>query len=265
MIEFINVTKQLGKTMVLDGMNLKVNRGEILVIIGRSGTGKSVTLKLMIGLLKPDSGKLIIDNVDTTNMTGTGLSKIREKFGLLFQSGALLNSMTVAENVALPLKEHEKSMSVEDIDKKVRERLALVEMTEAYEKYPVELSGGMKKRAGLARAISRNPEIILYDEPTSGLDPVMANTINDLIVNTNKRLKATSVVVTHDMESAFRIADRIAMLYHGRIIQIGPPPEFKNPTNPIVRQFVFGETAGPMNQFSDDGTRKIKKTERMKP
>ncbi|MBI4231182.1 MAG: ABC transporter ATP-binding protein [Planctomycetes bacterium] len=245
LIELKRLHKTLGGRAVLDGLDLDVRSGETLVIIGRSGTGKSVSLKHMIGLMQPDAGSVLIKGQDIAHARGTDLDRIRTMFGVLFQSGALLNSLTVYENVALPLREHT-NLPPAELDRIVRQKLALVEMTGKESAMPSELSGGQKKRVGLARAIVREPEVILYDEPTSGLDPVMSNTINELILDMQKKIHVTSVVVTHDMQSAYMIADRIAMIFKGRIIQIGTPTEILRTENPIVRQFIDGQTRGPL-------------------
>jgi len=230
MITLRDVHKQLAGQTVLNGVDLEIERGETMVIIGRSGSGKSVTIKHMVGLLRPTRGTVLVDGTDVTTLDKTGIFALRRKFGVLFQSGALINWLSVYDNVALPLREHTK----------------LVELDEDADKMPSDISGGMKKRAGLARAIVLDPEILLYDEPTSGLDPVLASRINRLIINVKEKLGVTSVVVTHDMDSAYKIADRIAMLYEGRIVQVGTPDEIRNSNDPVVRQFVEGRIEGPM-------------------
>ncbi len=247
MIELIDVHKELGGRKVLNGMSLKVERGETMAIIGRSGSGKSVTFKHVTGLLKPDSGRILVDGVDVTTATWKEIDDVRRRLGVLFQSGALLNWMTVDANVALPLRELTDLPEVE-IRRIVDEKLALVELNDAGHLMPATLSGGMKKRAGLARSLVLEPEILLYDEPTSGLDPIMANRINELIIDMQRKLNVTSIVVTHDMESAFMIADRIAMLFGGRIIEVGTPLEIQATKNVIVRQFVDGKTRGPVGE-----------------
>ncbi|MBI3268385.1 MAG: ABC transporter ATP-binding protein [Planctomycetes bacterium] len=244
LLDMQDVHKTLGGKHILQGMTLQVHRGETLVIIGRSGIGKTVTLKHMVGLMRPDRGKVFIEGRDITTLRDRDLDQIRMKFGMLFQNGALLNSLTVGENVAMPLREHER-LPEEEVRRLVREKLALVELHDVEDMMPGILSGGMKKRVGLARAIVRNPEFILYDEPTAGLDPIMSNAINELIVNMKNTLGVSSVVVTHDMPSAFRIADRIAMLRKGRIIKVGTPAEFLETDDPVIKQFVYGEEEGP--------------------
>jgi len=243
MISLTDVHKSFGDNKVLDGFNLEVKRGETLVIIGQSGIGKSVLLKLIIGLLRPEEGRIVIDGTDITGLSENDLNKIRRKFGMLFQSSALLNSLSVEENVALPLKEHTQ-LSKAEISRQVKEKLKLVGLENVEGMKPADLSGGMKKRVGLARAIVRNPEIILYDEPTTGLDPVVAGTINELVLTLEARLKITSLAVTHDMASAYKIADRIAMIHEGKIIEIGAPEQIKNTDNPVVRRFISGGTNG---------------------
>jgi len=245
MIQLIDVHKKLGATQVLAGVDLQVRRGETMVIIGRSGIGKSITLKHIIGLIRPDSGKVIVNGVDVGAADHRELLKLRAKMGVLFQSGALIHWMTVAENVALPLRELG-GYDEKQIRTIVQEKLDLVELSGAGNLTPDKISGGMQKRAALARAIVRDPEIILYDEPTTGLDPVIAHAINDLIVNIQKKLGVTSVAVTHDMNSAYYIADRIAMLHLGKITQVGSPDDIKNTNDPVVRQFIEGKIRGPL-------------------
>lgn len=245
MIRLEGLHKTLEGRKILDGLDLHIRDGETMVIIGRSGEGKSVSLKHIVGLMRPDRGKVFVDGEELTAMSPLQLLRTRKKFGLLFQSGALLNWMTVGENVALPLLEHER-LSKDEIARRVEEKLALVDMTHARNLLPSEISGGMKKRAGLARAIIRDPKIVMYDEPTSGLDPVMSNVINELVLAMQNQLGITSLVVTHDMASAYMIADRIAMLYKGRIQFIGTPQEVQETDNPYVRQFIQGLTSGPL-------------------
>ena len=245
MIKIIGVTKAFGDNDVLKGVNLTVRRGETVVVIGRSGCGKSVLLKHIIGLMKPDSGQVIVDGADVTHLKGDDLYELRKKFGMLFQGAALFDSLTVWENVGLGLIEHT-DMSEADIRKKACEKLELVGLSNVDDLKPSELSGGMKKRVGLARAIAMDPPVILYDEPTTGLDPIMADVINGLIRNLQKTLDMTSVAVTHDMTSAYKIGDRLAMLYDGRIVFEGRPDEVKNSRDAVVRQFVEGRAEGPI-------------------
>ena len=245
MIEIINLCKSFNSNKVLSNLNLNIHTGETTVIIGRSGCGKSVLLKHIVGVLKPDSGQIVIDGVDITRLESKELNNFRMKFGMLFQGAALFDSLTIGENVGFALLEHS-DMGKDLIYKKVKECLAMVGLSNIEHLKPAELSGGMRKRVGLARAICVNPEIILYDEPTTGIDPIMGDAINDLIIELHDRLKVTSVAVTHDMISAYKIADRIAMLYNGKIIATGTPDEIKNTTNPIVRQFITGDARGPI-------------------
>ena len=237
MIRFENVSKKFGKKVVLDEADFEIHDNETFVIVGLSGAGKSVTLKHMLGLLSPDSGRVLVGDAVVNEATGKDLDRIRSRFGVLFQSGALLQWMSSGDNVALPLREHT-DMKEDEIIKLVREKLALVQLEEAIDKFPANLSGGMRKRVALARAIITNPEIILYDEPTSGLDPVTSRTIDKLIDDTRKKLGVISVVVTHDLHSALAIGTRIAMLHEGRIIELATPKDFVNSKNEIVQSFL---------------------------
>lgn len=237
MIKVVNLYKKFKDRVVLHNINLEVNKGETLVIIGGSGSGKSTLLKLLIGLLRPDGGQIFIDDKEISHMTEEQLDKIRLNMGMVFQYSALFDSMNVGENVSFGLREHSK-LSTEQIDKIVEEKLNLVELSGFANYMPNELSGGMKKRVSLARAIAFEPQILLYDEPSSGLDPVTSAKIDELIVQMQKLLGVTSVVVTHDMKSAFYIADRIAMLYQGKMIAIGTPEEIRNSTDSRVLEFI---------------------------
>ena len=245
MIEIRDVYKSFGRNQVLQGVNLTINKGETMVIIGRSGCGKSVLLKLIMGLLEPDAGNIAVNGDEVTRMNDNQLSKLRQKFGMLFQAAALFDSMTVDENVGLGLREHTR-LSEQEIRQKVTEKLKMVGLSEVENQKPAELSGGMKKRVGLARAIAMDPEYVLYDEPTTGLDPIMADVINDLIIRLRNSLSITSIAVTHDIVSAYKIADRIAMLYEGKIVFVGTPQEVKIADNPVVRQFIEGSAEGPI-------------------
>lgn len=247
MIEIINLSKSFGNNRVLDSLNLIINSGEMMVIIGRSGCGKSVLLKHIIGLLKPDFGQIIIDNDDISRIEDKDLDKIRLSFGMLFQGSALFDSMTVGENVGFTLREHT-DMEEDLIHEKIATALKHVGLEGIEDLMPAELSGGMKKRVGLARAICNDPKIILYDEPTTGLDPIMADAINDLIIELNHKLKMTSIAVTHDMVSAYKIANRIAMLYNGKIVEVGTPKEIKETKDPLVKQFITGASKGPITE-----------------
>jgi phospholipid/cholesterol/gamma-HCH transport system ATP-binding protein len=244
-IEVRDVTKIFGGRVVLDAIRLDVLDGETLVILGGSGSGKSTLLRLMIGNVRPDGGDIIGLGKSVRSMSAHELDDYRRSIGVLFQSGALFNSMTVADNVALPLREHT-DLPEETIQIMVKIKLELVGLREHSEKMPSQLSGGMKKRAGLARALALDPKILFYDEPSAGLDPVTSAEIDQLIIKLNKLLGVTSVVVTHEMDSAFRIADRMVLLDRGKFIVSGTPDEMKNSTDPLVRQFVYGLTEGPL-------------------
>ncbi|HSQ59761.1 MAG TPA: ATP-binding cassette domain-containing protein [Acidobacteriota bacterium] len=244
-IEFSDVWKQLGRKEVLRGVNLSVARGESLVIIGRSGTGKSVLLKHVVGLLHPDRGTVRVNGLDVSALAEEELLELRETMGMLFQAGALFDSMSIGENVGLALREHT-PMSQVQIELVVAEKLGLVGLSGTEGQRPSSLSGGMKKRAALARALAMNPKIMLYDEPTTGLDPITSDVINRLIRRLQERLGITSIAVTHDMRSAYHIADRIAMLHDGRIHAIGTPAEIQATKDPIVRQFIEGSSEGPL-------------------
>jgi len=240
-----SVSKRLGAKQVLSGVDLNVSPGESVAIIGRSGTGKSVLLKHVVGLMTPDAGTVRVEGVDVPSLGTTELLTLRKRMGMLFQGGALFDSLTVGENVGLPLHEHT-DMSETQIELVVHEKLHLVGLEGSEELRPSSLSGGMKKRAALARAIALNPKIMLYDEPTTGLDPITADLINRLIRRLQERLGITSIAVTHDMRSAYHIADRIAMLHEGRIHAIGSPAEIQSTTDPAVRQFIEGSAEGPL-------------------
>src|SRR3989338_4972434 len=250
MIEAKKVVKAFNGRLVLNQLDLTVAKGETLVIIGRSGCGKSVLLKHIIGILKPDSGEILVDNVDVAILPPKQLNQLRMRVGMVFQGSALFDSMTVGENVGFNLIEHT-SLSERAVRERVEESLELVGLKGIQELKPSELSGGMKKRVALARAICMRPEIVLYDEPTTGLDPIMADAINDLIIELHNKLKVTSIAVTHDMTSAYKIASRIAMLYNGRIIAVGTSDEIKNSKDPIVRQFITGASKGPITEGID--------------
>lgn len=245
MIEITNLHKSFGSLHVLRGVNLTVNKGESMTVIGGSGSGKSVLMKHIIGLLFPDKGQVKVAGKVLNNLDEEGLNELRKKFGMLFQGAALFDSLTVWENVGFGLKQHTK-LSDKEIRAIATEKLALVGLKNVEDKMPVDLSGGMKKRVGLARAIAMNAEIILYDEPTTGLDPITADAINDLIIDLRRKLGVTSVAITHDMHSAYKISDRIAMLYKGEILEVGTPEEIRNTVNPIVRQFITGSAVGPI-------------------
>jgi len=245
MIEIRGLTKAFGAKSVLEGVDLDVESGETVVVLGPSGTGKSVLLKHILGLLEPDAGSIKVDGVEIVGLGEDALDEVRKRFGMLFQGAALFDSMTVEENVALPLRVHTKMRSTE-IAARVKERLEWVGLKDVEGLKPASLSGGMRKRVGLARAIVMDPAFILYDEPTTGLDPIMADVIDDLIRSMQRRLGGTSIVVTHDLRSAFTVGDRIAMLVRGRIIHVGTVDEVKNSRDPMVRQFIEGTREGPL-------------------
>ena len=254
MIELIDVSKNLGGRQVLDRMSLSVEEGETKVIIGRSGVGKSVTLKHIVRLLEPDGGQVRVDGKDVLSLKGKDLNDLHMQIGLVFQGGALFDSLTVSENVAFILHEHT-NVKQSEIDERVKESLALVGLYNVENYMPADLSGGMKKRVALARAICTRPKIILYDEPTTGVDPITADAINLMIDELHDKLKVTSIVVTHDMRSAYKVADRIAMLYQGKIIAEGTPDEIRYTHNPYVHQFITGAAHGPIT----DGQSSISK------
>lgn len=239
MITLKNLTKVIGNKKILDKINLGIQKGETIVIIGQSGCGKSTLLKNIIGLQRPTSGEIIIFDQKTTNLREEELNKVRIKMGMLFQEAALFDSMTVEENVAFPLRQHTRYKE-EKIQGIVRERLKIMGMEGTEKLMPAHLSGGMQRRVGLARALALEPEIVLYDEPTTGLDPIMKEVINNLILELKNRLKVTSIVVTHDMDTAFKVGDRIGMLHQGSLILIGTPEEIKASDNPTVQQFIKG-------------------------
>lgn len=245
MIKLVDLHKSFGKQKVLNGIDIEIEEGKTTVIIGRSGGGKSVLLKHIIGLLKPDSGQVLVDGTDIAKLGDRDLNEIRKKFGMLFQEAALFDSMSVGENVAFPLREHTR-MKEREIRETVADRLRSVGLTGVEEKMPSELSGGMRKRVGLARAIALRPQIVLFDEPTTGLDPVMTEAINRLIIDTQKRFSYTCVVISHDIQSIFEIGDRIAMLYEGKIIEYGSPEELRATRNPVTVQFLSGSIDGPI-------------------
>jgi phospholipid/cholesterol/gamma-HCH transport system ATP-binding protein len=244
MIEVRDLQKSFGAQKILDGVNLRIETGESVVIIGRSGGGKSVLLKHIIGLIQPDSGAVLIDGENIEPLNERELLRVRSKFGMLFQSAALFDSMTVAENVGFAFRRNRK-MTEAEIRQKVADALEVVDLPGTENKRPSELSGGMKKRVGLARAIVYQPQIVLYDEPTTGLDPVVSDSIDKLIMRVRDRLKVTSVVVTHDMRSARRVGQRIMMLHGKKIYATGTAEEIFNSTDPIVRQFIDGVSVDP--------------------
>ena len=253
-IEIHGLCKRFGKKVVLDGLDLTVPRGKNTVVIGGSGTGKSVLIKCVVGLLRADTGEIRIDGEDVTKMDERELVRVRMKFGMLFQGAALFDSMNVGDNVAFALRRLHRYPE-HQIPNMVEEKLALVGLRDIQHLMPSELSGGMKKRVGLARAIASEPEILLYDEPTTDLDPIMADVINDLVIRLRESLGVTSISITHDMASAYKIADFIAMLYKGKIIEVGTPDQIRHTANPVVSQFVEGRAQGPITAEHEEFVR----------
>ncbi|NIA07645.1 MAG: ATP-binding cassette domain-containing protein [Actinobacteria bacterium] len=262
-IKLENLVKRFGQQTVLDGINLEVYPGETMVIMGGSGCGKSTLLRIMIGSIKPTSGKVIMLGQSLAQLSESEIDELRKKIGILFQSGALFNSMTVGENVALPLREHTK-LHRDVIDLQVTIKLNQVSLLQARDKMPAQISGGMKKRAGLARALAMDPQILFYDEPSAGLDPVTSSQIDELIMNLSKGLGVTSVVVTHEMDSAFRIADRMCMLNRGKVLKVATREEFEalrdvsdadgfSQDELLMRQFLRGDPEGPISSEEDKG------------
>ena len=245
MIEIRGLKKRLGRKQVLDGLDLDVKKGETVVVLGPSGTGKSVLLKHVIGLMSPDAGSIRIGGQEIVGMDEPGLDKVRRKFGMLFQGAALFDSMTVGENVGLGLMEHTR-LRPDEVSRRVSERLEWVGLKDVEAQKPASLSGGMRKRVGLARALAMDPEIILYDEPTTGLDPITGDVINQLIRAMQRRLGVTSIVVTHDLMSAYKVGDRFAMIYGGRVVYSGSADELRHTDNAMVRQFIEGSSTGPI-------------------
>ena len=245
-IKIEGLCKSFGNHKVLDGIDLEVKKGDALVILGGSGSGKSVLIKTIIGLMKPDSGRILIDGVETNNISSKERFKMMEKCGFLFQAGALFDSLTILDNITFFAEKLYK------LSKKEKEELAISKLesvglsSRILNLYPSELSGGMQKRVSLTRAICSNPEIIFFDEPTTGLDPIMANIINELIIKAQTELKATTIIITHDMDSAYKIATEIALLYNGKILWKGTKEEIHNTDNPYVKQFINGYVKGPM-------------------
>ncbi len=250
-IKIDNLVKAFDGRRVLDDVSLEVYKGETLVIVGGSGCGKSTLLRHIIGQLKPDSGKIQLFGEDITGLRESGMDRLKKRFGMLFQSAALFDSLTVEENIALPLREHTK-LDEHIIKIMVKMKLNQVGLRDFGHLMPSQLSGGMRKRVGLARAVALDPEIIFYDEPSAGLDPVVTAVVDKLIIDLANALSITSVVVTHDMNSVFRIADRIVMLYKGKVLQIGTKDEIRNSKNEYIQQFINGTIEGPMQFFAPD-------------
>jgi len=244
MIRIRGLKKRLGSRQVLDGVDLDVPEGKTVVVMGRSGTGKSVLLKHIIGLMQPDAGEIEVDGEPIVGLNENELNRVRKRFGMLFQSAALFDSLTVGENIALPLREHTRLPDAE-VRRRVAERLDWVGLQGVEEMKPASLSGGMRKRVGLARALAMDPAYILYDEPTTGLDPIMSDVINRLIRSLQQRIGVTSIVVTHDLRSAYHVGDVMAMLHGGHVVFQGTPDELRATEIPFVRQFVEGSSEGP--------------------
>jgi phospholipid/cholesterol/gamma-HCH transport system ATP-binding protein len=242
-IKVVGVRRSFGAQEVLRGLDLEVGSGEILVIIGRSGGGKSVLLKHLIGLLRPDAGQILVDGTDITRLARSSLDRIRERYGVVFQGGALFDSMSVFDNVAFPLREKTR-LGAADVRQKVDERLAQVGLEGMGHKNPAQISGGMRKRVAIARALVTEPEVVFFDEPTTGLDPILVNTIHHLIVELHRKIRFTAVVVSHEIPEIFRIADRVAMLHEGVIVDSGTPEEIQSSANSTVQQFIRGEIEG---------------------
>jgi len=247
MIEIRNLYKVFGAQMILNNMSLTVRRGETKAIIGRSGVGKSVLLKNIVGLIRPDSGSIKINGVEVTNLNDKEYDRLRMEIGMVFQGGALFDSMNVGENVGFVLNEF-MNLDKKTVKDKVHDALGLVGLKDVEELMPSQLSGGMRKRVSLARVLCMEPHIILYDEPTSEVDPITAAAINHLIIELRDKLKVTSIIVTHDMNSAYQVADSIAMFYKGQVIADGKPDEIKNSKHPVIQQFIHGEAHGPITE-----------------
>ena len=240
MIQVTGLRRSFGAQAVLRGLDLEVGSGEILVVIGRSGGGKSVLLKHLIGLLRPDAGHILVDGVDITRLARSALDRIRERYGVVFQGGALFDSMSVYDNVAFPLREKTR-LRAADIRQRVEEKLAQVGLEGMGAKNPAEISGGMRKRVAIARALVTEPEVVFFDEPTTGLDPILVNSIHHLIVGLHRKFGFTAVMVSHEIPEIFEIADRVAILHEGRIHAVGPPAEIQGSEDPVVRRFIHGE------------------------
>ena len=241
MIRIQRLHKRFGSQPVLRGVDLDIATGEIMVVIGRSGGGKSVLLKHLIGLLRPDSGSVAVDGTEITRLRGSELDRVRERYGVVFQGGALFDSMSVAENVAFPLREKSPPRLAKEIRSRVKEKLEQVGLSGMGHKNPAEISGGMRKRVAIARALVIEPEIVFFDEPTTGLDPILVNTIHHLVVELHRKFRFTAVMVSHEIPEIFEIADRVAMLHEGTIVEVGTPEAVRASANPIVQQFIRGD------------------------
>ncbi len=248
MIEIVDLHKSFAGQQVLNGLNLKIAEKELIAIIGKSGGGKSVFLKHLVGILKPDKGNIIIDDIDITQISTEELNIIRRKFGVVFQGGALFDSINIYDNIAFPLREKFK-LAEQSIYERVTRALDDVGLHGAEKKYPAEISGGMRKRAALARALVTEPQIVLFDEPTTGLDPILLHSIHRLIIDMHKKYSFTGLIITHDIPEIFDVVDRVGFLYEGRIVEIGTPDEIRNSKNPISRQFITGSLEGPIGIF----------------
>ena len=247
MILLEKLSKSFNGIKVLDDLSMKFEDKKITVVIGRSGGGKSVMLKHIIGLIHPDSGIVLVNGLDINRLKKKELNEVRKKFGMVFQDGALLDSLNIFENVAFPLRRHIKKISEREVEEKVFSVLEDVGLEGHDKKMPSEISGGMRKRVGVARALVLNPEIMLFDEPTTGLDPIMSDVINNLIISMHRKFNFTGIIISHDISGAYKTGDIIAMLYEGKIIESGIPEEFKNSHDPIVRQFLSGSMEGPIS------------------
>jgi phospholipid/cholesterol/gamma-HCH transport system ATP-binding protein len=241
-----NLRKSFGGEPVLKGVNLEVNRGEIMIVIGQSGGGKTVLLKHLLGLLGADAGRIVVAGVDITELRGEALDAVRRRYGVVFQGGALFDSMSVFDNVAFPLRERT-ALGRAEIAERVNAKLEQVGLGGMGEKNPAEISGGMRKRVAIARALVTEPEIVFFDEPTTGLDPVLVNTIHGLIVDLHAKFAFTAVMVSHEIPEIFKIAQRVAMLYDGRIVEVGPAEAIQNSPNPVIQQFIRGDPEGPIH------------------
>jgi len=241
-----NLRKSFGGQPVLKGVNLEVNRGEIMIVIGQSGGGKTVLLKHLLGLLGADAGRIVVAGVDITELRGEALDAVRRRYGVVFQGGALFDSMSVFDNVAFPLRERT-ALGRAEIAERANAKLEQVGLGGMGEKNPAEISGGMRKRVAIARALVTEPEIVFFDEPTTGLDPVLVNTIHGLIVDLHAKFAFTAVMVSHEIPEIFKIAQRVAMLYDGRIVEVGPAEAIQNSPNPVIQQFIRGDPEGPIH------------------
>jgi phospholipid/cholesterol/gamma-HCH transport system ATP-binding protein len=245
MIEIINIRKSFGGQKVLNGLSMRIEQGELAAVIGGSGGGKSVFLKHLIGILRPDEGNILIEGVDITKARGTQLDAVRENFGVVFQEGALFDSLSVFDNIAFPLREKTK-LPKDEVGKRVITAIEDVGLKGMEMKYPAEISGGMKRRVALARALITEPKIVLFDEPTTGLDPIISSSIHRLIISTHKKYGFTGVIISHEIPEIFEVADKVGMLYNGTLIEYGTPEEIQKSSNPFVKQFITGSLEGPI-------------------